>query len=99
MRLSDLAETEEIARLAAGERVFLSDDEAIARLTIGDRVHCLVNPSGMLLGADWDRAEVLAMIRVFGAEESGELASRMNHGICVIPPSGSNGNPMWFATK
>lgn len=45
--------------------------------------------AGMLLGADWGRADILAHIEKHGAELSGETATRMDHGMVVLADGGA----------
>jgi hypothetical protein len=72
---------------ASDEReLLLSYDEAVALLPDGERVHTFLQvPSlGMLIGADWDRAEVLELLR--GAprrEVTGPEARSLGHGLCA----------------
>lgn len=41
------------------DRIFLTPEQAETMLPEGDTVHCYRNPNGMLIGADWDRADVI----------------------------------------
>jgi hypothetical protein len=75
--------------------VTLTYDEAVALLPEGERVHTFVNPAGMLVGADWDRAEVLALLRAGRPERSGEQATAMGHGIVAFRASG----PVFIETR
>jgi len=63
----------------------LTLDEAIAALPEGDRIHTYLNPAaGMMLGADWDRAEVLRALRESPEiRVTGDMAQSMGHGIAV----------------
>jgi len=76
----------------------LTFDAAVALLPDGEYIHTFRNPGGMLLGADLPRDSILEIIKENGAELSGELATRMGHGLAVYdgkwlfiatnPPSG-----------
>jgi hypothetical protein len=46
------------------------------------RVHTFRN-AGVLVGADWDEADVIGVIIAHGAERSGERATAMHHGLCT----------------
>jgi hypothetical protein len=54
-------------------------------MTPGKQVHTLIECSGLpvLLGANWDRKELLRLAKRYGAYESGESANAMHHGIVV----------------
>ena len=77
------------------ERKRLTVAEAERVLKKGAMVHCFLNPGGMLVGADWERAEVLDCLRRAPAIElTGDMARRMGHGIVALNP----GDPHFFAT-
>lgn len=79
------------------ERVRLTFDEAVAMLPDGDDIHTFRQAAvGTLIGADWPRADILEHIAKHGAELSGEHATRMKHGICVLE---GGRVPLWIATK
>jgi hypothetical protein len=64
-------------------RDFLTYDEAVALLPDGDSIHCFISPSaGMLVGADWSRAEVLKCLELGRPELAGPAATGMGHGLC-----------------
>ena len=65
------------------EKVFLTFEEAVKRLPDGDQIHTYRQSGPMLLGADWDREELLDLLRKSTIEESGENATRMSHGLVV----------------
>jgi len=64
-------------------RVKLETDKAIEMLPDGETVHTFRNPGGMLIGADWDKKEVVAAITKFGAEFAGEQAKAMGHALAI----------------
>jgi hypothetical protein len=81
---------------AVGGAVPLAYAQAVAMLPDGEQVHTFANPDGgMLLGADWDRAAVLELLREGRPELSGSAATRMGHGIVAFRPSG----PVFIATR
>lgn len=59
----------------------ISYEKAIELLPDGDTIHTFINSGFMLIGADWNRQEVLDSIKKYGANRSGEVATRMNHSI------------------
>lgn len=72
------------------ERLPLTFEQACAALDVregesGRRVvHCFVEAGpGLLVGADWDEAQVHKAIREHGAEAAGPGALAMRHGIGV----------------
>lgn len=80
----------------ADERVMLTVEQVEAMLPDGERVHTLRQPfAGTFLGADWDRAEILAWCKRFQPEEAGPYATRMNHGIVLTDEHG----PLFIETK
>lgn len=58
------------------------------------RVHTFRNPAGILVGADWDVADLIALIRVRGCELAGKTASSMRHGLVLF-----DGSRLFIATK
>lgn len=76
-----------------GDRVFLTFDEAVALLPDKERVHTFTNPApGVLCGADWDREEILALMRSCPdaecAEVTGAQAQAVGHGIVIHKSAG-----------
>ena len=66
------------------DRVILSFEEAVAMLPDGETVHIITNPSpGALIGADWEREDVIALLRTTAPELSGPDATRAGHAMCV----------------
>ncbi len=71
------------------ERVYLSYEEAAAMLPPGDKVHTFAHPGvGMVIGADWDREEVLSLLKVGKPELSGEMSAGLGHGLVAHRPDG-----------
>lgn len=77
------------------EREYLTFEQAEAMLPDGDDIHTFRNGSGMLIGADWRREQVIEALRQYKPELSGETATRMNHGIYLEDAHG----PLFIATK
>lgn len=67
-----------------GERIFLDADEAISVLPDQHNIHTFYNHPISLIGADWDKDEVIDKLRAADIiEVTGEAAQAMKHGICV----------------
>jgi hypothetical protein len=67
------------------DRKFLTPEAAEAMLPDGDTVHTILNGTpGVLIGADWDRQNVLDLFRTYKPEIAGPMARGMNHGIAVM---------------
>lgn len=65
----------------------------------GETIHTFVNPAGMLVGADWTREQVIEAIQQFGAELSGGMATRMNHGMVLFRGDRIRSNALFIETK
>lgn len=73
----------------ADEREAVTYETAVSMIGDGERVHCIRNSApGLMLGADWDREDVLAAIKEHGAELAGPLATSMGHGLLLIDKRG-----------
>lgn len=71
--MSDTAET---------DRQTVPYDEAVAMLPDGELVHTFRNGApSVLIGADWEKAQLLPWILEYGVELSGEQATAMHHGL------------------
>lgn len=78
------------------DRKYLSYDEAVALLPEDETIHVFRNPGvGCLIGADWDRGQVLEALKEHAPELAGEQATAMNHGIVIHDHHG----PAFIATK
>jgi len=77
------------------ERVYLTYEQAAAMLPDGDTVHAFRNTGPVLLGADWDRASVLEVLRTGRPELAGEQATSMDHGLVAWDEHG----PVFFETR
>lgn len=72
----------------------LPEEEAIAMLPESDRVHTYTENG---FGADWDRADIVAVIRDSSRRErTGPMATAMGHGLVVWR---ENGRPLFVATR
>jgi hypothetical protein len=61
----------------------LSYEEAVALLPDGDRIHTFLD-AGILVGADWDRAEILRLLeRTERREVTGPAAQSFGHGLAA----------------
>lgn len=65
-------------------RTYLTKEEAISVLPDGDSIHTFYNPGFGLVGADWDRKDLVDKIMKSDLIElTGETARSMKHGIAV----------------
>jgi hypothetical protein len=79
------------------EIVLLSYEEAVALLPDGDRIHTFVNPGGLLVGAHWDRADILDLLeRTERREITGPSAQSFGHGLVAYRESGV---PVFIKTR
>jgi hypothetical protein len=71
------------------ERIDLTAEEAIALLPAGEYVHTFRNPGGIMLGADWDRAEIQTAIHKAGVRTlAGGVAMAVGHGLAIYDGGG-----------
>lgn len=76
---------------------FLSAEEAISLLPDGESVHTVINGGFGLLGADWNREDIIDKIR--GAERreiTGPMARGMGHGLALYPPNAKYQSDLLF---
>lgn len=75
------------------ERKFLTVDEAKEKISDNDTIHVFANPGvNMLVGADWSRKQVIALIEKSETREiGGEMCRKMRHGLVVY-----DGSKHWF---
>ncbi len=78
------AESEAAAKAKqADKKRFISADEAIELLPEGEYIHTF-RQSGILIGADWLREEVIDLIRKSDCLElTGGIARKMDHGLAI----------------
>lgn len=71
------------------EREPVTYEQAEKMIGDGERVHTFRNPAGgLMLGCDWDRADILDHIKKHGAELSGPSAAAMRHGLVLMDDHG-----------
>ena len=76
--------------------VLLSYDEAVALLPEGARIHTFLDSGTALLGADWDRDQVLGLLRTTDRREvTGPGAQAMGHGLAAF----RDGEPVFIETR
>ena len=66
----------------------MTKEEAIKMLPEGDIVHTFRNGGNILMGADWDKDEIIKAMDKYGVELSGEVAIRFNHRLVLKDDSG-----------
>jgi hypothetical protein len=74
----------------------LTFEQAQAMLPEGDEIHTLLDGGLALIGADWERANVLALLRIGRPERSGPQAEEAGHGLVAFLPGGE---PLFIATR
>ena len=80
----------------SAEQQFISSDAAIAMLPDRDRINTFRQTGIGLLGADWDRTEIVKAIENGKPQLAGETAMKMGHAL-VISEIGSG--PLFIETK
>ena len=70
-------------------RVFLSQEEATAMLPDGEYIHTFRGGGMTLLGAEWDRQDIIDAFGKYKLELSGDIATSMGHGVCFIDNHGA----------
>lgn len=66
-------------------KIILTYKEAIKRLKKRGRIHTFRNTANMLIGADWDRIDLLyALKKAKEIHQSGEQAKGMGHGLAIM---------------
>jgi hypothetical protein len=82
--------------VSADEIILLSYDEAVALLPEGETIHTFLDSGLALIGADWDREDVLKLLRETDRREvTGPAAQAMSHGMAAYRPTG----PVFIETK
>lgn len=78
----------------------VTKEEAIALLPDGEDIHTILNPpGGMLLGADWSRAEALKELEAATVIKlSGEMARDMGQGLAFLRDLGKGKEWIFVAT-
>jgi hypothetical protein len=80
----------------ADDVVLLTYDEAVALLPEGERIHTFPGGGLALIGAGWDRADVLALLESTDRREvTGPAAQSMGHGLAAY----RGGQPVFIQTR
>ena len=76
----------------------LTYDEAVALLPDGDSIHTFLDGGISLIGADWDRPAILALLREAHPEieVTGPAAQSMGHGMAAYR---ADGTPVFIETR
>ena len=82
--------------MATDDIQLLTYDEAVALLPDGERIHTFVQAGPAILGAGWDRADVLALLETTERREvTGAAAQELGHGLAAF----RDGEPVFIATR
>jgi hypothetical protein len=84
--------------MTGSEPVFLTYDEAVALLPGSERIHTYLDGSLALIGADWDRAQILNLLREAGPQGiqvTGPAAQSAGHGLAAFR---ADGTPVFIET-
>jgi len=74
----------------------LSYGEAVALLPDGERIHTFTDGGVALIGADWDRADVLELLETTERREvTGPSAQGLGHGLAAF----RDGEPVFIETR
>ena len=65
------------------ERIKLDADQALSLIADGDDVHTFRSTGTALIGADWERSEIVEVLKIYSPEFGGDQCRAMNHGIAV----------------
>lgn len=66
------------------EKIFLTAEEALSVLPDDEQIHCFLPAPFGVIGADWDREDVIDKIRLSSYREiAGPGAREMGHGLAV----------------
>ncbi|MBA7690248.1 hypothetical protein ES703_98772 [subsurface metagenome] len=77
------------------EKIIVPFGEAKKRLPEGNKVHTQRQSGFMIIGADWDKKELLKTMKKYEIRETGGMAKSMNHGLAIFDDSGW----LFIATK
>jgi hypothetical protein len=72
------------------EREILTKEAALKLLGEGKTIHVMLNPSpGMIVGADWNREDIIELIAgCESVEIGGEMSRKMKHPLVVTSHTG-----------
>jgi hypothetical protein len=80
----------------SSEIVLLTYDDAVALLPDGDEIRTFLDGGLALIGADWPRADVLALLESTERREvTGPAAQAMGHGLAAF----RDGDPVFIETR
>lgn len=89
--------TDDGRALPGDEPVLLSYEEAVALLPDGDRIHAFLDSGVALVGADWDRADILRLLETSSRREvTGPAAQGFGHGLAAFR---DDGVPVFIKTR
>lgn len=75
----------------------LTYDEAVALLPDEDQIHTIIDAGGIRLGADWDRADILDLLRTSPHRDvTGPAAQSIGHGLAA---ANADGRLIFIETK
>ena len=75
---------------------YLTYDEAVALLPDGEQIHTFLDGGLALIGADWDRQQVLDLLAATSQREvTGPGAQSMGHGLAAY----RDGEPVFIETR
>lgn len=78
-------------------RRYISYDEAVSLLPDSETVHTFINESFGLIGADWNRADILDKLKKSDIIEiAGKMARGTRHGICAYNKTAKHQNEILF---
>lgn len=78
------------------ERRVVPFEEAVARIGAGRHIHTIRGGGFAIIGADWDRADILRTMKECGVEEAGGMASAMGHTLVIV---NCDGSPLFIEAK
>lgn len=84
--------------MSADDVVTLGYEDAAALLPDGEEIHTFLDGGVALIGADWNRDQILALLRTGNPELSGPAATGMGHGIVAFR-NGDRSKPVFIATR
>lgn len=77
------------------KKIIVPFEEAKKRLPSGTIVHTFRQAGYMMLGADWQKKDLLEVMEKHEISETGPHAQGMNHGLAIIDKDGF----LFIATK
>lgn len=77
------------------DKISISLEEAKNRLPSGTIVHTYRQSGYMIIGADWEKRELLRVMKKYKIRETGGMAKRMDHGLAILDDRGW----LFIATK